>query len=356
MGVFSLRPKISLNLYMSNAQIGSNVSRIYWSLQLAETESQPSYSGFPDNNQLTLSFYWSNGNHVVYGPGDGRLKFTFNFQPAGLQTFILSEGSFDVAHPSNGDPFIVYGNSNAASNLLGTALGSAETTTSDYNYTPVWQSINIPSPVVRGVGYSGQVVASNTSSYGVISGSFPPGLSFNSNGTITGTPTAVGSYNFNYRAYGSLEGSVDANATIVVNPPLPVFSDQTITTTWIKTINFSSAPDRTVTASDAVSYSLVASGSGLNPTGWLTINSSGQLSGLPTTLGTYTFRVRATNSISQTTDTNLITLTVNPPGNRATGPGATSDLTVGKRYDGTNWIDISTFKRFDGTNWVDVVN
>lgn len=348
----SLRPNVHLILNMSQEGIGNNASRVYWNVQLFEVAQQASYSFILANNTWSVNFSWPAGSHF-----GGSGNFTYDFRPTGLQTQTLGSGFFDVAHQSNGAGWTVSGSASVSTTVLGGATdGNAIFLTTDYNYTPVWQSINIPSPVVRGVGYSGQVIASNTSSYGLIGGSFPPGLSFNSNGTITGTPTANGSYNFTYRAYGSLEGVADANNTIVVNPPFPIFSDQTITTPWMKTRNFNTATDRTVAASDAASYSLIASGSGLDPTGWLTINGSGQLSGLPTTLGVYTFRVRATNSISQSTDSNIITLTVNPPGNRATGPGSTLDLTVGKRFDGVNWVDISTFKRFDGTNWVDIVN
>jgi hypothetical protein len=349
---FSIRPNIHLILNMSQEGIGNNASRVYWNVQIFEVAQQPSYSFITANNSWSVSFSWPAGSHF-----GGSGFFNYDFRPTGLQTQTLGSGFFDVAHQSNGAGWTVSGSASVSTTVIGSATdGNAIFLSTDYDYNPVWQSISIPSPVVRGVGYFGQVIASNTGSYGLIGGSFPPGLSFNSNGTITGTPTANGSYNFTYRAYGSLEGVVDANSTIIVNPPFPVFSDQTITTPWIKTRNFNAASDRTVAASDAAGYSIVASGSGLNPTGWLTINSSGQLSGLPTTLGAYTFVVRATNSISQSTDSGLITLVVNPPGNRATGPGATLDLAVGKRHDGSGWVDISTFKRFDGTSWIDITN
>jgi hypothetical protein len=138
--------------------------------------------------------------------------------------------------------------------------------------------------------------------------------------------------------------------------PAPSFSDQSITTTWIKTLNFSGAPDRRVSASNTSSYSIVASGTGLSPTAWLTINSSGQLSGVPAAVGVYTFRVRATGE-GGSTNSSIITLTINPPGNRSAGTGVPIDLTNAKRFDGTNWnTNISIFKRFDGNNWVDITN
>jgi len=133
----------------------------------------------------------------------------------------------------------------------------------------------------------------------------------------------------------------------------PTFSDSTITTTALLAKNISTNPDRQVTASPVSSYSIVYSGSGTNPTSWLTINSSGELSGVPPQIGVYTFLIRATNS-GINKDTSTITLTVLPPGDKMTGPDTSTSLSVAKRYDGTNWIDLSVMKRFDGTNWVDI--
>jgi hypothetical protein len=138
-------------------------------------------------------------------------------------------------------------------------------------------------------------------------------------------------------------------------PPAPSFTDQTITTTWIKTRNFSGAPDRTVAANNTTSYAIKYSSSGLNPTSWLTINSSGELSGVPAATGVYTFVITATGS-GGSLDSNLQTLTINPPGNRRNDTNFDSDLIVAKRYDGAQWVNLSTFKRFDGANWVDITN
>jgi len=209
----------------------------------------------------------------------------------------------------------------------------------------------------RDSSYSTTINASDATSYSVVANSLPTGL-FLSGDTISGTPTQAGinsiSYSFTIRAT-NVTGSVDREFTIIVVPPAPVFSDQSITTTWIKTLNFSGAPDRTLAASDTSGFSIFASGSGTNPTAWLSINNSGQLSGLPATVGVYTFIIRASGD-GGTADTSLITLTINPPGNRSTGTGVATDLIVTKRFDGSSWVNVNTFKRFDGNNWVDITN
>ena len=121
------------------------------------------------------------------------------------------------------------------------------------------------------------------------------------------------------------------------------------------TRNFNAAPDRTVAASNTSSYSLRAGGTGLDPRSWLTINNSGQLSGLPTGLGLYTFVVRASNA-NNTRDSSVLNLTINPPGNRSNGTNMATDLVIGKRYNGTQWINLTVFKRYNGTSWTDITN
>ena len=76
---------------------------------------------------------------------------------------------------------------------------------------------------------------------------------------------------------------------------------------------------------------------------------------MPTAVGVYTFLIRASGA-GGTADSSLKTLTVNPPGNRSNGTNMATDLVIGKRYDGTQWVNIGTFKRYNGTAWVDIVN
>lgn len=135
----------------------------------------------------------------------------------------------------------------------------------------------------------------------------------------------------------------------------PVFSDQTITNTGVLAKNISTNPDRTVTASPVSSYSVISSGTGLDPTSWLSINSSGELSGIPSQIGVYTFKVRAASN-GFTTDTSELTLTIYPAGKRMTGSGTSTTLTIAKRFDGTNWVNLKVMKRFDGTTWTDISN
>jgi hypothetical protein len=33
-----------------------------------------------------------------------------------------------------------------------------------------------------------------------------------------------------------------------------------------------------------------------------------------------------------------------------------TDLVIGKRYNGTQWINLTVFKRYNGTAWTDITN
>jgi large repetitive protein len=166
--------------------------------------------------------------------------------------------------------------------------------------------------------------ASNTTSYSITNvgvfvpigsfGGIPSGMSITTYNSgqyafISGTPNTVGDYYFRVRAQGP--GGTTDSGTIVfyVRYPAPSFSDSSVTTNWVVNKNYSLAADRTVAASNATSYSIVNPGTGTFAS-WLSVNSSGQLSGTPTATGTYSFRVRATGPGGDTVDTATISIVV----------------------------------------------
>ena len=138
----------------------------------------------------------------------------------------------------------------------------------------------------------------------------------------------------------------------------PGFTDQSITSSMPINININTLADNTVTATNADQYSLVSSG-GTFPS-WLSIanvNGVGVLSGSTNIAGTYTFKVRATNtSTGDIADSNIITLTVYYPGKRATSSSAFSNLSTAKRWNGSSWVDVTIMRRWNGTSWVNITN
>lgn len=156
----------------------------------------------------------------------------------------------------------------------------------------------------------------------------------------------------------------------------PVFSNSGITTTGTLGRNINTNADFTVAASPVTGYSIVYSGTGLNPTSWLSINSagqlSGQLSGIPPAIGTYTFKIRATYN-SYNTDTAEISFVVSPPGFRMTGSSTRTRLASAKRFigigqsttnfqgqtiaaDAEGYVSLSKMAIYKAGIWTDISN
>lgn len=146
--------------------------------------------------------------------------------------------------------------------------------------------------------YSQNVTASGGSagySFAVTAGALPTGLSLAANGTISGTPTAGGSFNFTITATDSSTGSgpytgaraysVLITAATVVLPP-SVLPNGTVSSGYGVAI----APATGGTAP----YSYAVSSGSLPP--GLSIGGAGAITGTPTTPGSYSFSLTATDS------------------------------------------------------------
>nr|WP_082647893.1 putative Ig domain-containing protein [Lysobacter antibioticus] len=135
--------------------------------------------------------------------------------------------------------------------------------------------------------------------FAITTGALPAGLSLASNGTLSGTPTAGGSFNFTATATDSSSGSgpytgsraytLSIGASTVVLPPTS-FAGPTVASPYSANINAATG------GTAPYSYAVV---SGSLPPG-MSFSSAGLISGTPTAPGTFNFSATATDSSTGT--------------------------------------------------------
>jgi hypothetical protein len=203
---------------------------------------------------------------------------------------------------------------------------------------------------IRGQVYNtgNEVVATETPSTGYSSTANIPGLTFNSNGTLTGTPTTLGTYNFTVTATNTT-GSKTENVSLVVGRPIPVYTDSTVSSPATWRVPYIDA----VEATDATNYAV---NSGTFPPG-LALNAlTGAITGTPTAVGSFTFVIRASN---ETGGVNTPSRTINVISpirvNTATGPTAsfvTGAVNVNTATGPTGSFVPGAVSVWNGTTWV----
>ena len=148
------------------------------------------------------------------------------------------------------------------------------------------------------------------------SGTVPPGLTLGSDGTVSGTPTQLGTFAFSVTATDSAQQPMNSPALatqIVINIPTKL------------TLNADPAPPAGVDGTDYGVFNFSTTG-GYLPLQWsitagnlppgLTLGSDGSLSGTPTGVGSFTFTVMATDSGAKPVSSSLaftINVTLPPP-------------------------------------------
>ncbi|WIL21577.1 beta strand repeat-containing protein [Geothrix sp.] len=167
-----------------------------------------------------------------------------------------------------------------------------------------------------------------TTTYAISSGSLPAGLTLNSDGTITGTPTTAGVYTFVITATnGTRTPAVSGTVTYTVNPA----SNLTVSYVSPRTFPVGSAigtqSPTLANANPGLTTTYVIS-SGSLPAG-LTLNSDGTITGTPTTAGVYTFAITATNGTRTPAVSGTVTYTVNPASNLTVGYASPQTFPVG---------------------------
>ena len=133
-------------------------------------------------------------------------------------------------------------------------------------------------------------------SWSITSGSLPSGLTISPSGQISGTPTQAGTFSFTVRVTDSSSPAQIATANLSIVVAAAVTAVQ-ITTSSLPSGQVSSAYSTSLAASGGTTPYTWLLSSGSLPAG-LTLSSSGQIRGTPTTSGTSSFTVKITDSSS----------------------------------------------------------
>lgn len=145
----------------------------------------------------------------------------------------------------------------------------------------------VGSPYSRVLSFTG---GSSPVSYSLLSGSLPPGVSFGPSGTLTGTPTSAGNYQFVVRATDGSGQTAQLPFTVIIQT-----SNLSLSSSLFANARLNQSYSSTLAASNGVapySFTLV---SGILPPG-LTLSNNGNLSGTPTVSGVFLPVIRVTDA------------------------------------------------------------
>jgi hypothetical protein len=214
------------------------------------------------------------------------------------------------------------------------AFGDSATHT--YTVVVSYPPLNITTATTLPVGYVGSVYTSTTLAatggngagyaWALASGSsLPAGLSLSAAGVITGTPTGTpGTASVTITVTDSASNTGSSTFSITIKAAVSITTGTTLPTGYVGS-NYTQTLAATGGAGTPYTWT-VASGSTL-PAG-LTLSAAGVLSGNPTTVGTPSFAIKATDSASNSA-TATFNMTI------AAGVSITSSSTLPKGYQGT---------------------
>jgi len=256
---------------------------------------------------------------------------------------------FGIAVDGSGNVWVTNGGGNTVTELngsnggtLGTYnVGSGPTSLGDMTgfalqYFVLKNTLGVTTtslpPGTAGIYYGQMLTAAGGVSpytWSISSGSLPAGLSLDSNGLISGTPTAAGTGTFTVRVADNHGATATQDLSILVNPAGSLLT--------INTVGLPSGTVGSYYASEAFH-----SAGGVSPYTWsisgslpagLYLNSNGTISGTPTTAGTGNFTVEVTDGPGSIVAQDLSVL-INPCSPLTITPVELPSGSAGDYYEG----------------------
>jgi hypothetical protein len=252
----------------------------------------------------------------------------------GTLTFALTSGTLPPGMNFNAGSHTLSGTPNTVGSYTftitatdTTGASSSQTYTVTIDASPSIATTALPNWTINQAYSQGLVVTGGTAPFTFIksAGTLPTGLSVSSDGTISGTPTATGTYNFTIKVTDNASAAATQAYTVVIN------AAPSITTASLPSWTAGVAYSQAITTSNGTSPFIFTVSSGSVPAG-LTLSSAGVLSGTPTTAGTSTFTVTATDTAGATAS-KTYTVTINAA--LALSPTSLGPWTINQAYSQT---------------------
>ncbi|MEI2429469.1 putative Ig domain-containing protein [Lysobacter yananisis] len=246
----------------------------------------------------TLSATYGAAYSQSYVAGGGTAPYKYRISAGGLPTGLELDEDTGVLSGVPSVTGLYTFSVRATDNSTGT--GGPFSRTQNYVMQVAAPSINLapttlPAGAQVGAAYTASVSATGgigPYTYAIPPGSAPPGLSMSSDGTLSGTPTAGGLFNFMVIATDA-HGQT-GNRPYIFNVAVPTI---TVSPATLADGNVAQLYSQTITASGGTvgsGYQFSAPPGDLPP--GLSLSTGGVLSGTPTAGGSFTFTVTATDS------------------------------------------------------------